>query len=419
MRFAFFFLFLFLFSKSFAQIVKITNISDTYKRDVKTWMLDLGDTTTYFELKDKTHLKIMAFERDIKKSTRLVNVSAEKQPFTGGWGTNSHHNHSIVYENIPPKMRVAVYDFMPNPTPNQLIALGKTWRKGYKGNYCFFGTRTTVFQPVFGVGVKFLFEEIDDFVSLELKSENLNKIPFLDSLAFLTQKNIQNQKENLSFLEGTSEKNNIQLQMVDELKENKNIKMYLLEKVSGKKIEVFATKDFNFQKKQKNEIETKIQKILALYMIPWDNPIPSKNTNANVRVIWKQPIRLIHTSKDPNVIAFGFSSESQMLINNLTILTNNILVRQQNYGNTKFDILDTKPNDNFAGKTIELDMTLHYDKKFIGKNNLERKNNYVLTITTNNKKHEIIWKENRITNNDNTENLFELIEIIQNIIYKK
>ncbi len=416
MRYLFLCVFFFVFFKSNAQIVKITQIIDTYKRDNQTWMFDLGDTTTNFPLKEKKHLKLITFERDIKKHTRLQNTSLLRQPFSEAWGTNSHHNHSITYENIPSKMRVAIYDFMPNPNPDQLIALGKTWRKGYNGNYCFFGTRTTTFIPVFSVGVQFLFEEIDDFVSLEIKNENPNKVPFLDSLGVLVQKNIQNQKEKLSFWEGTSEKNNIQLQIIDELKENKSFKIYLLEKLSGKKIEVFATKDMNFQKKQKIELEKKIQKILGIYMIPWDNPLPAKNTNANVRVIWKQPIKLIHTSKDPSVIAFGFPSESQMLINNLTILTNNILVRQQTYGNIKFDVLETKPNDNFAGKTIELDMTLAYDKKFIGKNNLERKNTYILTVMADNQKHEIVWKENRIANNDNTENLFQLIEIIQNII---
>ncbi len=416
MRYLFLCVFFFVFFKSNAQIVKIMRVNEPFKENGQPFVLALDDTTTYISPKD---IKNYTFgnECDMKKHTRLANISIEQQPFLNGWGTNKHHNHNIIYENIPPKMRIAIYDWFSKPT--QLISLGKTWRKGYNGNYCLFGTRTTLFEQKKMLWIKFLFEEIDDFVSLEMKNENPNKIPFLDSLGVLVQKNIQNQKENLSFLEGASEKNNIQLQIVDELKENKSFKMYLLEKLSGKKIEVFATKDINFQKKQKTEIEKQIQKILGIYMIPWDNPLPANNTNANVRVIWKQPIKLIHTSKDPSVIAFGFPSESQMLINNLTILTNNILVRQQIHGNTKFDVLETKPNDNFAGKTIELDMTLAYDKKFVGKNNLERKNTYILTVMADNQKHEIVWKENRISNNDNTENLFQLIEIIQNTISKK
>ncbi len=405
--FAYFFLCVLFLSKSYAQVIEIgiSNIGEEKKGD-------LYDTTYTLPVLNKDVHKRF----NPKSHSRLANIPIEKQPLANAWATNSNAYQSITSKNVPKNMRLGIY----NGISYQLVALVKTWYKGYEGNYCFFGTRNPNpdgRSPM--TGFSFLLEDIDDFMRLETEKTNPNKLPFLDSLHSLVQKNIQASKEKFAFWQpkDTSKKNTFQLQIVDELKEEKAIKMYLLEKISGKKIEVFSTNQIDFQKKRKNEIEKQIQRILAIYMVPWDNPLKPNNTNAGMRIVWKKPVRLENNNKDHGNI--GFPQESQMIVNNLTILTNNILVRQQKYGNVKFDLLETLPKDDFIGKTIELDMALQYEKKFGLKQNIPRKNHYILTIAYQDKIQKICLKEIRIADNDNAENLFELVEIIQNMISNK
>lgn len=316
----------------------------------------------------------------------------------------------IRVNNLPKDKRLRVTNEFPK---RKNLVYNKNWYKGYT-NEVFFantlkGDKNKLIIP------KYFIEDIDDFPEIVyantlLFQSNISKEKRrnLDSLDALLQTMVATTQK--KFKKNEKNKNIYVLDIREEVTTEKNevTKVYIRDTFSNQQYELLNLTDWNWNKDTKKNIEKIITQKLNCYLIGWDKPLKNNNTQikkindkpAPLRLIWEKPI-----VSEGNPLTW--QKENTLVTTNLTIILQNILVSQQLYGDTKFDIFpDNK--DNFKGKIIVLKTKLIYDIK---------RQEYELSILfDNDKRANFIWKESNIINNNMLENIIAISNFVAEVI---
>ncbi len=349
------------------------------------------------------------------------------------FGTDSYHFRAKV-SDLPRKKRLVFYQYVLgrpdkiakkdfNPTIHEDVdfeyrrtrlcvwMFNKNWYEGYITNKYFYFNATATYKNREDSFPSIFIEDIDDYFKLEI----INNTPFdspqkniIDSVYTHLQSILSTQKKEIGFeyVTDTLKENTFQLEIKEEIntQKQKNIKIYLIEKISNQKYEWFNLSDLNW-KKQKPIIEKNIKQNIGLYIIPWEKRLDINNTKQPLRVVWEDlPIQFETPLLDWRKKSMGLPRENTLISTNLTIFLHNIIVRQQKYGNKKFDFFLKKQDDNFKGKTLYLKTKLDFDTK----------NTYSLKLSMEGKETKtIFFNENRIADNDMAESNVDLVNILQ------
>lgn len=365
-------------------------------------------------------------------SITLNNIELSKRKNKMFFVTKSFCYHRCIVYTIPVGKRLRItnhkdgrptgnrknirYDQNDNPQKKEdtyLWMFNKNWLDGYIVNQYFYFNSTATYKGRPFTSPYFFIEMIDDCFEVEVLSNvlfNSNQKQLSDSISFLLNDVLSAQKKILGFeyQNDTLSQNKFQLEIKEEVDtQNKtSMKLYWVEKISQKKYEWLNITNFQgWNKKQKTEIKTKIKQKLSLYLITWEKRLSTKNTNQLLRIICEDlPIQFKTPTVDWRGRSVGLPRESMLVSTNLSIFLNNIIVRQQIYGNKKFDFFLKKPNDNFKGKTLYLKTILDFDTK----------NKYFLTLSMKGKENKtIIFDEDRISDNDMAESTVELVNVLE------